>query len=908
VKERREFYPLHRGEHLEKVTYHLSKQISNSPNTDAGLKSQVEQNTQNIQSLQSQTNNLSITSDTQTSAILAANEEITRLSAKTSANEMNILNNASNITTLQEEMAGVKEDTSENSSAVSALNEEVSTMSSAVSTLNSEVSTLSSEVETASSKVDSFEDKINANEMNILNNASNITALQEEMAGVKEDTSENSSAVSALSEEVATMSSAVSTLNSEVSTLSSEVEAASSKVNSFEGKISANEMNILNNASNITTLEGEVENVKSAQTALSSTVTALSSEVAGLEGEVSTLSSEVEGLSSEVEAASSKVDSFEGKISANEMNILNNASNITALEGEVENVKSAQTALSSTVTALSSEVTGLEGEVSTNSSTISTLSDTISTLNDKVSANSTEIESLKEAVSAGGGGGSGSGDSSDTLARLEALEIRVAENEAELKPLQIHAESTANIVDVRALTSLEYDIFENEPLTHNGGTTPDFAIGRKGANMFGVLWARINPRHNAVFAGEVVLTLDSVPAGKTTASLTLTINGEATALTPSIDAATNQIRLPFNLTASGVCWEFRVDFADSELADVTLNYMRLEVTEGANFACVNHDNKYEIITAYSTTNKQYIFLTKNLGSVQEVKYLYKYYTEEWQREVGFDINPFVDENGAEVYFAHFSTMIEINYSTTTGKLATALVYDLVGVERDTSRLVHINDDNKVLNVMCDEAVYDGHMCFSNEFADLEDPKKAQYISFCGTTYAQRAFIGSLGGELAADVVTLGGEALPEEFVQAVPVIDKGYQLLRNLPDQAGYVLVHKTGEIFYIPYKHSEYMVRVGRGKNVTAYVGYAPVPSHDPATSTLASKVNPLHVRNGEINIYFALLDGSGVVKRTLKLDSETSRYNLLPSMKLLPNLDAVYELDWKRIITVKERNYIIE
>ena len=888
MKERREFYPLHRGEHLEKVTYHLSKQISNnSPNTDAGLRSQVEQNTQNIQSLQSQTNNLSITSDTQTSAILAANEEITRLSAKTSANEMNILNNASNITALQDEMAGVKEDTSENSSAVSALSEEVSTLS-------SEVEGLSSEVETASSKVNSFEGKISANEMNILNNASNITALQEEMAGVKEDTTANSSAVSALSEEV--------------STLSSEVEAASSKVDSFEGKISANEMNILNNASNITALQDEMAGVKEDTSENSSAVSALSEEVSTLSSEVSTLSSEVSTLSSEVEAASSKVDSFEGKISANEINILNNASNITALEGEVENVKSAQTALSSTVTALSSEVAGLEGEVSTNSSSISTLSDAVSTLNDKVSANSTEIESLKEAVSAGGGGGSGSGDSGDTLARLEALEIRVAESEAELKPLQIHAESTANIVDIRALTSLEYDIFENEPLTHNGGTTPDFAIGRKGANMFGVLWARINPRHNAVFAGEVVLTLDSVPAGKTTASLTLTINGEATALTPSIDAATNQIRLPFNLTASGVCWEFRVDFADSELADVTLNYMRLEVTEGANFACVNHDNKYEIITAYSTTNKQYIFLTKNLGSVQEVKYLYKYYTEEWQREVGFDINPFVDENDAEVYFAHFSTMIEINYSTTTGKLATALVYDLVGVERDTSRLVHINDDNKVLNVMCDEAVYDGHMCFSNEFADLSNPKKAQYISFCGTTYAQRAFIGSLGGELAADVVTLGGEALPEEFVQAVPVIDKGYQLLRNLPDQAGYVLVHKTGEIFYIPYKHSEYMVRVGRGKNVTAYVGYVPVPSHDPATSTLASKVNPLHVRNGEVNIYFALLDGSGVVKRTLKLDSETNRYNLLPSMKLFPGLDAVYELDWARVITVKNREYLIE
>ena len=760
MKERREFYPLHRGEQLEKVTYHLSKQISNnSPSTDAGLKSQVEQNTQNIKSLQSQTNNLSITSDTQTSAILAANEEITRLSAKT-----------------------------------------------------------------------------NANEMNILNNASNISAL-----------------------------------------------------------------------------EGNVENVKTGQTALSGTVATLSGEVSTLSGEIAGLSSEVSALSSEVETASSKVDSFEGKINANEMNILNNASNITTLEGEVQDVKSANTALSSTVTALSSEVAGLSSEVSTinsavstNSSSISTLNDTVSTLSDKVSANSTEIESLKEAVSGGGGGGSG--DSGDTRARLEALEIRVAESEAELKPLQIHAESTANIVDIRALSNLEYDIFENEPLTHNGGKTPDFAIGRKGANMFGVLWARINPRHNPAFAGEVVLTLDSVPAGKTTTSLTLTINGEATALTPSIDTATSQIRLPFDLAASGVCWEFRVDFADSELADVTLNYMRLEVTEGANFACVNHDNKYEIITAYSTTNRQYIFLTKNLGSVQEVKYLYKYYTEEWQREIGFDVNPFIDKDGVGLYFAHFSTMIEINYSPTTGKLATALVYDMVGVERDTSRLVHINDDNKVVNVLCDEAVYDGRLCFSNEFADLDNPKKAQYISFCGTTYAQRAFIGSLGGELAADAVTLGGEVLPEEFVRAVPVIDKGYQLLRNLPDQAGYVLVHKTGEIFYLPYKHSEYMVRIGRGKNVTAYVGYVPVPSHDPASSTVSSKVNPLHVRNGEINIYFATFDGSGVVKRTLKLDADTNHYKLLPNIKLFPSLDAVYELDWARVITVKDRSYVIE
>ncbi|MBQ4535383.1 MAG: hypothetical protein IJA22_01005 [Clostridia bacterium] len=748
MKERREFYPLHRGEHLEKVTYHLSKQISNnSPNTDAGLKSQVEQNTQNIKSLQSQTNNLSITSDTQTSAILAANEEITRLSAK-----------------------------------------------------------------------------INANEMNILNSASNISALEEEMAGVKEDTTANSSAVSALSEEV-------STLSSEVSTLNSEVETASSKVNSFEGKINANEMNILNNASNI-----------------------------------------------------------------------------SALEGEVENVKAAQTTLSSTVTALSSEVAGLSSQVSTNSSSISTLNNSVSTLNDKVSANSTEIESLKEAVSAGGGGGSGSGDSGDTLARLEALEIRVADSEAELKPLQIHAESTSNIVDIRALSSLEYDIFENEPLTHNGGTTPDFAIGRKGANMFGVLWARINPRHNAAFTGEVVLTLDSVPAGKTSASLTLTINGEATALTPSIDATTNEIRLPFDLTASGVCWEFRVDFADTDLADVTLNYMRLEVTEGANFACVNRDNKYEITTAYSTTNRQYVVITKNLGSVKDIKYLYKYYTEDWQRAVRFDINPFEDLFGEEKYFAHLTSALEINYSPSFGSLATGFALDLVGVERDTSRLIHINEYNATVSVLCDEAVYDGRMCFSNEFVNRDNPKKAQFISFCGTTYENRVFIGSLGGERAANVVTLGGDALPKEFVQAVAVLDKGFQLLENLPDQAGYVLVHKTGDIFYLPYKHSEYMVRVGRGKNVTAYVGYAPVPSHDPETSTSPSDINPLHVRNGEVNIYFATFDGSGVVKRTLKLDSETNRYNLLPGMKLFPNLDAVYEVDWARIITVKERNYIIE
>ena len=555
---------------------------------------------------------------------------------------------------------------------------------------------------------------------------------------------------------------------------------------------------------------------------------------------------------------------------------------------------------------LSSQVQKLGEQVATNTSGIQQNSADIETLALSTSQNADEIEELRLLIGSGGGG-TGSGDSGDTVARLSELEVKVALNESALRPLKIHAESESNVVNIREFSNLEFDIYKNEPFTHNGGKSPDFAVGAKGANMFGVVWARINPRHNSEFAGEVVITLSGVPAGKTTTNLTLTINGESSSFSPTIDPATFEIRLPFSLTASCVCYEFRVDFADSELANSVLDYIRLEVSQGANFSCLNRDNKYAIVTSYSASNKQYLALAKNTGSTQEFVYLYKYYTDDYQRTVYFGVQPFVDSGGTSRYFRHFEGSIEIDYNDAQGEILNGFVWDIVGVERDTLNLIRVNEFSQSTNIIYAGNVYDGSKCYSAEFVKADSPTHDDFISFCGTTYDNEVFICSLNGDNADEKVLLNGEELPAEFIQARPVVDKGYQVVKSLAERAGYILQHRCGELFYLPEKNAEYMIRLGAGKNVNAYVGYAPVPSHNPATSSLPRNVNPEHIRNGEINIYFALLDGSAVVKRVLTQDFASGRFVLKPEIKVFPNLDAVYELDWQRLITVKERTYTI-
>ena len=753
---------------------------------------------------------------------------------------------------LQKLTASLSKDINSLSTAISNTNQQISTLEEKLE--NSDLSTITDKLTTYDEKFAEADEKLEDMRIDVGNNALSISSLSV-------DISQHEQQISTLEEKLE---------NSDLSTITDKLTEYDEKFAEADEKLEEMRINVGNNALSISSLS--VKNAEQDADILSN-----ANEIAGVKNSLSTLSSTV-------------------------------AENTDAISGH-----------SSTLNTLLSDNTTNKTNIAKNTSDISANKTDITTLLETTSTHTEELATLRALVESGGGstGGSGetgggtSGDSSDIVARLDGLELQLLENAETLKPLKIISESSSNIVDVREFSNNEFNIYEHEAYTHNGGITPDYPIGRKGANMFGAIWARINPRYNSVFSGNLVLTLSGVPDGKTQSTLTLTIDGVASQLTASIDASTLTITLPFNLTASRVCHTFRVDFADSELADATLCFMRLEVDQGANFACLNRDKKYCLTTLYSSTNRQYIFLTKNLGDSRQFTYLYKNYGEADQRTASFTIDPFegnfLDQADSEHYFSTCEVYHEVKYTLSSGKVATGLVYDVLGLERDTSRLLCGNTQYDYVYVLCEDVVYDASRCCTQEFVIPTNKKTSDYYTYCGTTYENRAFICTRERFNASEEITLNGEALPCEFVQARGVVDNGPQIVGKFSEQSGYVLLHKTGDIYFLPEKNASYMIWLGRGKNINAYLQYANVPSHDPETATTSKYVNPLHVRTGEMNVYFSALDGSHVVKRVLKFDSELGRWVLTPTVSLFHGLDAIYELDWGRIIAVRNRSYEI-
>ena len=179
------------------------------------------------------------------------------------------------------------------------------------------------------------------------------------------------------------------------------------------------------------------------------------------------------------------------------------------------------------------------------------------------------------------------------------------------------------------IANFETEILANEPFTHNGGLSEKYTINSRGATANGMLWARINPTYDTQFAGEIIGYFDSIPEGATSVDVYYSINGvNRTKTSATINAETNSFTIPFSTTAAFVANSIKIELDDTDFADKTLTYLQLNVTHGANFACLNRDNQYKVLTQNSTSNKQYVFLTKNLGNTQELKYLYKYYTNE----------------------------------------------------------------------------------------------------------------------------------------------------------------------------------------------------------------------------------------------------------------------------------------
>jgi hypothetical protein len=118
-------------------------------------------------------------------------------------------------------------------------------------------------------------------------------------------------------------------------------------------------------------------------------------------------------------------------------------------------------------------------------------------------------------------------------------------------------------------------------------------------------------------------------------------------------------------------------------------------------------------------------------------------------------------------------------------------------------------------------------------------------------------------------IKLNGNYFPSEFIQLNAITDF-WVIRQTVYFQAGYIAVHNTGTIVYIPDANSTYGIVIGTGKQPNAYVQQ---------NRTL-------------INVYYN--DNGKVVRKQLGFNSTTQMWELLSGVEIFPTATEIIEKEY--------------
>ena len=381
----------------------------------------------------------------------------------------------------------------------------------------------------------------------------------------------------------------------------------------------------------------------------------------------------------------------------------------------------------------------------------------------------------------------------------------------------------------------------NEPLYYYGGQAK-INCGTKGSNgPFEYVYTRVTP--GTFFSGVIRLYLSNLPEDCTSANIKFYINGVYTTEYHNlITDKEYQIELSFAffaLTASNV---FRIQFSDINFRETIWDFTEIITENGRNFICLNRLDYFKLSSFLTSSGSQRLVYKSQLSNVGK-----------FRADSSINANPTIST--VLKLYGSTSNIIRSDLKTVAGLGGFSSSVRQISIATENNTLYHTTTTLNSYTKLIDGV----------NFAFLGYHWRNSTYCICGTLLNQQVFIGDSSVN-ATDIPTINSVALPSQFITCTPVEDWGI-LFRTAYKEIGYILLHNSGKIFFLPEDDATYFIEIGLGNQPTAYI----------------------QMDYETIYVYYHL--NNTVYRKELKLNIETNKWELTKNVKVYTGTFEILE-----------------
>ena len=350
---------------------------------------------------------------TSTAGITATNvqDAFEQLETKVNSNTTNITSaqtdiqeNANNISTIQQQVSSIitKNDTQDETlgqlqTNITSMQEEIQGLKDSVPTdqsfteLTNRVSAVEAKNTTQDTNIKDLQNKDKSQDTLITGLQSSIGTLQSDL-----DTAEEN--ISTIQGDITDIREKDSTQDTSIQALKTSVGNVESDVTKVKGDISTLQATTGQHTTDITGLKKDVSTIKDTVGTNTSNISSLKTRVATNENDIDTLQSSVEGINTNITSIEGNIDTVESSISTLQQTVNGHTTDITDLKSKVQKNTTNITSLQGNVSTLQGDLDTVEEDVSTLQTSVSGLQSSVSTNTQNIATNTQSIESIQEAM------------------------------------------------------------------------------------------------------------------------------------------------------------------------------------------------------------------------------------------------------------------------------------------------------------------------------------------------------------------------------------------------------------------------------------------------------------------------------------------------------------------------------
>ena len=473
--------------------------------------------------------------------------------------------------------------------------------------------------------------------------------------------------------------------------------------------------------------------------------------------------------------------------------------------------------------------------------TIAESAENIASLESAVANNAAAIEELKA-------GGTGAADTTALEQQIAQNATNIAENTNQIAIMRenyrIMANALNRITELEKLHGLAEEVWgtrgtsveEITALLDDYATESNFCTETTTHLQFGTfgetgpsakIFFRQNPLRTT--SPSVVLKFDfsNLPSGISALPCTITLNGIelfsgslAVDLTAEFQAVAT---LPIDPSAHNIVMfnEINVQFNDTRLASTILDFVEVEITNSQNCIVLNRANHVNIYGWVNGVSKwRRLICSRYYKGVGFKSFQINDQTSFESAEPNAAAFPASTVGGHPVVFAY--RYLQENWNTSNnGKFTYTLNYQL-DYYINTQNQLYVNYNQRAPSTLTatfyhvDNVLYAKKSLHNGLNYNIEDAVVVHTDFSIGRYYAHY-YGGTSSNFLTKQSFQLSTQEYPSEFVDFVPVDDHTLGSTRTTTFNVGYFLLHKSGNILFVPHPKATYFIKIGKGRQVTA-------------------------------------------------------------------------------------------